>query len=47
MNVSCADAACTQYLYANRTGAGFQEPQFVTQPLSSLWGVRFGIRVAF
>ncbi|MGY6637802.1 MAG: TonB-dependent receptor [Erythrobacter sp.] len=47
VNVSCADAACTQYLYANRTGAGFQEPQFVTQPLSSLWGVRFGIRVAF
>lgn len=47
VNVSCADAACTQYLYANRTNAGFQEPQFVTQPLSSLWGVRFGIRVAF
>lgn len=47
VNVSCADAACTQYEYANRSGAGFQEPQFVTQPISSLWGVRFGIRVAF
>ncbi|MGY6550426.1 MAG: TonB-dependent receptor [Erythrobacter sp.] len=47
VNVSCADAACNQYQFANRTGAGFQDPVFVTQPLSSLWGVRFGIRVAF
>lgn len=47
VNVSCADAACSQYQYANRSGAGFQEPQFVTIPQSSLWGVRFGVRVSF
>ncbi len=47
VNVSCADTACTQYQYANRSSAGFQEPQFVTQPVSSLWGVRFGVRVSF
>lgn len=45
VNVSCADAACTQYQYDNRTG-GF-DPRLATQPIPSLWGVRFGVRVTF
>ncbi|ODS96458.1 MAG: hypothetical protein ABS49_10355 [Erythrobacter sp. SCN 62-14] len=47
VNVSCADADCTQYLYSSRPGGSIQQPAFTPQPFSSLWGVRFGIRVAF
>jgi hypothetical protein len=47
VNVTCANAACTQYQFANRQAAGFREPVFNVVPEASLWGVRFGIRVAF
>ena len=47
VNVTCANAACTQYQFANRQAGGFREPVFNVVPEASLWGVRFGIRVAF
>jgi hypothetical protein len=46
-NVTCSDAACSQYVYANRTGTTFREPAQVINPVGSLWGVRFGVRVRF
>lgn len=47
VNVTCSNATCDQYVYANRTGATFQAPNEATQLNGSLWGVRFGVRVAF
>ncbi len=47
VNVTCANAPCTQYQFANRQAGGFQAPVFNVVPEASLWGVRFGIRVTF
>lgn len=43
VNVACADATCSQYQF----GGAVREPQFTPQLFSSLWGVRFGVRVSF
>jgi hypothetical protein len=42
VNVACTTSACTQYTYSN-----FRAPIEATQINGSLWGVRFGVRVAF
>jgi hypothetical protein len=47
VNVTCSNAPCTQYVYANRTGTTFVQPVEATQINGSLWGVRFGVRVKF
>jgi hypothetical protein len=47
VNVTCSDANCTQYVYSNRSGTSFRAPTEATQLNGSLWGVRFGVRVAF
>jgi hypothetical protein len=47
VNVTCSNAACTNYVYANRTGTTFTAPVEATQINGSLWGVRFGVRVKF
>lgn len=47
VNVTCANAACSQYQFANRQAGGFREPVFNVVPEASLWGVRFGVRVTF
>jgi hypothetical protein len=46
-NVSCSNAPCTQYVFANRVGTTFAAPVEATQINGSLWGVRFGVRVKF
>lgn len=47
VNVTCSNAACDQFVYANRSGATFRAPVEATNINGSLWGVRFGIRMAF
>ncbi len=47
VNVTCANPACTQYVYANTATAGFRAPVEATQLNGSLWGLRFGVRVTF
>jgi hypothetical protein len=47
VNVTCSNAACDQYVYANRSGTTFRAPTEATQINGSLWGVRFGVRVRF
>ncbi len=42
VNVTCANEACSQYSYSN-----FRAPNEATNINGSLWGVRFGVRVAF
>ncbi|MDP4605142.1 MAG: TonB-dependent receptor, partial [Erythrobacter sp.] len=42
VNVTCTNAACDQYSYSN-----FRAPNEATQINGSLWGVRFGVRLAF
>lgn len=41
VNVAC-NTGCTQYTYSS-----FRAPIEATQINGSLWGVRFGVRVAF
>ena len=43
VNVACANAACSQYQFSGPVRA----PTFTPQLFSSLWGVRFGVRVTF
>jgi outer membrane receptor for ferrienterochelin and colicin len=38
---------CARYEYSNRSAAGFTPPIETVQLNSSLWGVRFGVRLAF
>jgi hypothetical protein len=47
VNVACANTACTQYTYSNRSGTSFAAPIEATDVRGSLWGVRFGVRVKF
>ena len=47
VNVTCATPACTQYVYANRTGTTFQRPAEAVNFNGSLWSVRFGARITF
>lgn len=47
VNVTCANAACSQYQYANAAGNTIRQPVFNVVPEASLWGVRFGVRVTF
>jgi hypothetical protein len=47
VNVTCSNAACDQFVYANRSGTTFTAPVEATNINGSLWGVRFGVRVAF
>ncbi|KPF63563.1 TonB-dependent receptor [Porphyrobacter sp. AAP60] len=47
VNVTCSNAACDQFVYANRSGATFRAPVEATNINGSLWGVRFGVRLAF
>lgn len=47
VNVTCANTACTQYQYANRSSAGFSPPTKAVNLNGSLWAVRFGMRVRF
>lgn len=42
VNVACTNAACSQYSYSS-----FRAPVEGTNINGSLWGVRFGVRVAF
>lgn len=42
VNVACTNAACDQFRYSN-----FRAPNEATQINGSLWGVRFGVRLAF
>ena len=42
VNVACTNAACDQYQYSS-----FRAPIEATNINGSLWGVRFGVRVAF
>ncbi len=46
-NVACSNAACDQFVFSNRSGTTFQAPVEATNINGSLWGVRFGVRVAF
>ena len=47
VNVTCATAACTQYQFANRTGATVTAPTEGVNLNGSLWAIRFGARVKF
>jgi outer membrane receptor for ferrienterochelin and colicin len=47
VNVTCTTPACTQYTFANRAGTTFAEPARGIQLNSSLWALRFGVRVKF
>ncbi|WP_448500674.1 TonB-dependent receptor [Sphingomonas sp.] len=47
VNVTCSDAPCSQYVYANRQAGGFQAPQTVVNLAPSLWALRIGGRVRF
>jgi outer membrane receptor for ferrienterochelin and colicin len=47
VNVACTTSACTQYVYSNRVGTTFAAPTQAVQLNSSLWALRFGIRVKF
>jgi hypothetical protein len=47
VNVTCANAACSQYSFANRSGATFVPPEQGVNLNGSLWGIRFGARVKF
>ncbi|WP_033922309.1 TonB-dependent receptor [Sphingomonas sp. 37zxx] len=47
VNVTCANAPCSQYVYANRQSGGFQAPQQVVNLAPSLWALRIGGRIRF
>jgi Carboxypeptidase regulatory-like domain/TonB dependent receptor len=47
VNVTCSNAACSQYVFSNASGTTFRAPVEATQINGSLWGVRFGVRVKF
>jgi len=48
VNVTCANTACSQYQFANRSSSNlFTPPVEATQINGSLWGVRFGVRLKF
>ncbi|MEY2882873.1 MAG: hypothetical protein RL490_597, partial [Pseudomonadota bacterium] len=47
VNVSCGNAPCTSYTYANRSGSTFVPPAQAVNFNGSLWGIRFGVRVKF
>ncbi len=46
-NVTCGNAACSNYVYANRAGSTFVPPAQAVNFNGSLWGIRFGARVKF
>ncbi len=46
-NVTCSNAACDQFVFSNVSGTTFRAPVEATNINGSLWGVRFGVRVAF
>lgn len=47
VNVTCANTACSQYQYANRSGTTFQAPVQGVDLRGSLWAIRLGARVKF
>jgi hypothetical protein len=47
VNVTCANAACSQYSYSNTAGTTFAPPTQGVDLRGSLWGIRFGARVKF
>ncbi len=47
VNVTCANAACTQYQYSNRSNTGVTAPDQAVDLRGSFWGLRFGARVKF
>jgi hypothetical protein len=47
VNVTCSNAACDQYVFANTSGTTFRAPVEATNINGSLWGIRFGVRVKF
>lgn len=46
-NVTCSNAACSQYVFANRSGSTFVAPTKGVQINGSFWGLRVGARVKF
>jgi hypothetical protein len=46
-SIATAAQPCNQYLFENRTGSTFAPPIEATNINGSLWGVRFGVRLAF
>jgi hypothetical protein len=47
VNVTCGNAACSSYTYANRSGTTFVPPAQGVNLNGSLWGIRLGARVKF